>query len=205
MLSAEEVFAIAVMQRWHACMQVWDTNALVVATSFTLPVRVYALGMSHVAAVHCLIAVGGGDPQVRALPVVQLLICPATSNVRTTHAGHDCSTAMQGLAYDIRPAACQEAGEEDSDARGEQAKGPLSSRRAAQVKLCDPASGAFTHSLVGHREAVWALHWSRASEWHLFTGACDGQVPPLTQHPSPAPAARQLAGMLQRGGKCATQ
>lgn len=46
----------------------------------------------------------------------------------------------------------------------------------AQVKLCDPASGAFTHSLVGHREAVWALHWSLSSEWHLMTGACDGQV-----------------------------
>ena len=45
-------------------MQVWDTNALVVACSFTMPVRVFALGMSHVAAVHCLIAVGGGEPQV---------------------------------------------------------------------------------------------------------------------------------------------
>lgn len=45
-----------------------------------------------------------------------------------------------------------------------------------QVKLCDPASGAFTHSLVGHQEAVWALHWSVSTEWHLVTGACDGQV-----------------------------
>lgn len=45
-----------------------------------------------------------------------------------------------------------------------------------QVKLCDLASGAFTHSLVGHKEAVWALHWSLTSEWHLFTSAADGQV-----------------------------
>ena len=45
-----------------------------------------------------------------------------------------------------------------------------------QVKLCDLASGAFTHSLVGHREAIWALHWSLTSEWHLFTSAADGQV-----------------------------
>ncbi|CAL8467874.1 g7412 [Coccomyxa elongata] len=88
-------------------VKIWDTNVLAVACSFSLPVRVYALGMSHVAAAHCLVAVGGGEPQ---------------------------------------------------------------------VKLCDPASGAFTHSLVGHREAVWALHWSVSSEWHLMTGACDGQV-----------------------------
>lgn len=45
-----------------------------------------------------------------------------------------------------------------------------------QVKLCDLASGAFTHSLVGHRDAIWALHWSLTSEWHLFTSAADGQV-----------------------------
>lgn len=45
-----------------------------------------------------------------------------------------------------------------------------------QVKLCDLVSGGFTHSLVGHREAVWALHWSLTSEWHLFTSAADGQV-----------------------------
>ena len=44
------------------------------------------------------------------------------------------------------------------------------------MKLCDLASGAFTHSLVGHRDAIWALHWSLTSEWHLFTSAADGQV-----------------------------
>ncbi|KAK9909422.1 hypothetical protein WJX75_002005 [Coccomyxa subellipsoidea] len=88
-------------------VKIWDTNVLAVACSFTLPVRIFSLGMSHVAAAHCLVAVGGGEPQ---------------------------------------------------------------------VKLCDPTSGAFTHSLVGHREAVWALHWSLSSEWHLITGSCDGQV-----------------------------
>ena len=45
-----------------------------------------------------------------------------------------------------------------------------------QVQLCDPASGGFTHTLVGHREAVWSVHWSNTSEWHLVTGGCDGQV-----------------------------
>ena len=44
------------------------------------------------------------------------------------------------------------------------------------VKLCDPATGGFTHSLVGHREPVWAGHWSLESEYHLVTGGCDGQV-----------------------------
>ena len=45
-----------------------------------------------------------------------------------------------------------------------------------QVKLCDAASGGFTHTLVGHREGVWAACWSPTSEWHLITGGCDGQV-----------------------------
>ncbi len=44
------------------------------------------------------------------------------------------------------------------------------------VKLCDPATGGFTHSLVGHREPVWAVSWSLESEYHLVTGGCDGQV-----------------------------
>ncbi|KAK9835172.1 hypothetical protein WJX81_003251 [Elliptochloris bilobata] len=44
------------------------------------------------------------------------------------------------------------------------------------VRLCDPASGGFTHVLTGHRGAVWAAAWSRTSEWHLATGASDGQV-----------------------------
>ena len=44
------------------------------------------------------------------------------------------------------------------------------------VRLCDPATGGFTHVLTGHRGAVWAAAWSRTSEWHLATGASDGQV-----------------------------
>lgn len=44
------------------------------------------------------------------------------------------------------------------------------------IKLCDPATGGFTHSLVGHREPVWAVSWSLESEYHLVTGGCDGQV-----------------------------
>ncbi|KAK9822022.1 hypothetical protein WJX74_001472 [Apatococcus lobatus] len=52
-----------------------------------------------------------------------------------------------------------------------------------QIKLCDPASGSFTHVLGGHagshgshREDVWSLHWCLQNEWHLVTGGCDGQV-----------------------------
>ena len=39
-------------------VQVWDTNSLTAVCNFGLPDRVFALDMSHVAAVHCLIAVG---------------------------------------------------------------------------------------------------------------------------------------------------
>lgn len=46
----------------------------------------------------------------------------------------------------------------------------------AQVKLCDARSGAFTHNLTGHRQAVWAAAWSPSSQWHLATGGCDGQA-----------------------------
>ena len=45
--------------------QVWDTNSLVPVCTFGLPDRVFALDMSQVAAVHCLIAVGSAEPQVR--------------------------------------------------------------------------------------------------------------------------------------------
>lgn len=39
-----------------------------------------------------------------------------------------------------------------------------------QVMLCDITSGGFTHTLSGHRGAVWAIHWSLQSEWQLMTG-----------------------------------
>ena len=48
-----------------AWVQVWDTNSLVAVCNFGLPDRVYALDMSEVAAVHCLIAVGNAEPQAR--------------------------------------------------------------------------------------------------------------------------------------------
>eukprot|EP00271_Cylindrocystis_brebissonii_P016955 TRINITY_DN4208_c0_g1_i1.p1 TRINITY_DN4208_c0_g1~~TRINITY_DN4208_c0_g1_i1.p1 ORF type:complete len:473 (-),score=64.84 TRINITY_DN4208_c0_g1_i1:396-1814(-) len=46
----------------------------------------------------------------------------------------------------------------------------------ARVRLCDIASGAFSHTLAGHRDAVWAVQWSVSSEWELATGGCDGAV-----------------------------
>lgn len=45
-----------------------------------------------------------------------------------------------------------------------------------QVQLCDIVSGGFTHSLAGHRAAVWAVAWSPSNEWQLATGGCDGQL-----------------------------
>ncbi|XP_051150806.1 WD repeat-containing protein ATCSA-1-like [Andrographis paniculata] len=45
-----------------------------------------------------------------------------------------------------------------------------------QVRLCDIASGAFAHTLSGHRDGVMSLEWSRSSEWVLITGGCDGAI-----------------------------
>lgn len=45
-----------------------------------------------------------------------------------------------------------------------------------EVRLCDVAVGAATHSLLGHRDEVWALAWSLANEFQLATGARDGDV-----------------------------
>lgn len=45
-----------------------------------------------------------------------------------------------------------------------------------QVRLCDIASGAFTHTLSGHRDGVMTLEWSTSSEWILVTGGCDGAI-----------------------------
>lgn len=45
-----------------------------------------------------------------------------------------------------------------------------------QVRLCDIASGAFTHTLSGHRDGVMTLEWSTSSEWILITGGCDGAI-----------------------------
>lgn len=45
-----------------------------------------------------------------------------------------------------------------------------------QVRLCDIASGAFSHTLSGHRDGVMAVEWSTTSEWVLLTGGCDGAI-----------------------------
>ncbi|KAJ0976752.1 hypothetical protein J5N97_012226 [Dioscorea zingiberensis] len=45
-----------------------------------------------------------------------------------------------------------------------------------QVRLCDIASGAFTHTLSGHRDGVMTVEWSASSEWILMTGGCDGAI-----------------------------
>ncbi|XP_031404768.1 WD repeat-containing protein ATCSA-1-like [Punica granatum] len=45
-----------------------------------------------------------------------------------------------------------------------------------QVRLCDIASGAFAHTLSGHRDGVMTAQWSASSEWVLVTGGCDGAI-----------------------------
>ncbi|XP_029126766.1 WD repeat-containing protein ATCSA-1 isoform X1 [Cajanus cajan] len=45
-----------------------------------------------------------------------------------------------------------------------------------QVRLCDIASGAFAHTLSGHRDGVMTVEWSNSSEWVLVTGGCDGAI-----------------------------
>ncbi|KAL6527342.1 WD repeat-containing protein ATCSA-1 [Orobanche gracilis] len=45
-----------------------------------------------------------------------------------------------------------------------------------QVRLCDIASGAFAHTLSGHRDGVMSVQWSTSSEWVLVTGGCDGAI-----------------------------
>ncbi|KAL8154051.1 hypothetical protein V2J09_011811 [Rumex salicifolius] len=45
-----------------------------------------------------------------------------------------------------------------------------------QVRLCDIASGAFAHTLSGHRDGVMTVEWSKSSEWVLVTGGCDGAI-----------------------------
>ncbi|KAK2391818.1 WD repeat-containing protein ATCSA-1 [Trifolium repens] len=45
-----------------------------------------------------------------------------------------------------------------------------------QVRLCDITSGAFAHTLSGHRDGVMTVEWSASSEWVLITGGCDGAI-----------------------------
>ncbi|MEW5302760.1 MAG: hypothetical protein WDW36_005509 [Sanguina aurantia] len=74
------------------------------------------------------------------------------------------------------------------------------------IRLCDPASGAFSHTLAGHREEVWAVAWSLQSEFQLLSGDRYGQMrlwdirragcmhPPPPPPPSLPPAATPLSG-----------
>lgn len=51
------------------------------------------------------------------------------------------------------------------------------------VRLCDIATGGFTHTLTGHREGVWAVAWAEGEEFTLVTGGCDGQArTPVAAH-----------------------
>ncbi|KAM0823635.1 hypothetical protein ACQ4PT_070745 [Festuca glaucescens] len=45
-----------------------------------------------------------------------------------------------------------------------------------QVRLCDIASGAFTHTLSGHHDGIMSLEWSTSSEWILMSGGCNGAI-----------------------------
>lgn len=45
-----------------------------------------------------------------------------------------------------------------------------------EVRLGDVRSGAFSHALTGHSEAVWACAWSPRSEYMLATGSADQTV-----------------------------
>ncbi|KAK2660134.1 hypothetical protein Ddye_006667 [Dipteronia dyeriana] len=45
-----------------------------------------------------------------------------------------------------------------------------------QVRLCDIASGAFAHTLSGHRDGIMTVEWSTSNEWVLVTGGCDGAI-----------------------------
>ncbi|EEY59812.1 DNA excision repair ERCC-8-like protein [Phytophthora infestans T30-4] len=45
-----------------------------------------------------------------------------------------------------------------------------------EVRLVDMESGATAHSLLGHKDEIWSLDWSPASEFLLATGSRDGEI-----------------------------
>ncbi|KAG7379444.1 DNA excision repair protein ERCC-8 [Phytophthora pseudosyringae] len=45
-----------------------------------------------------------------------------------------------------------------------------------EARLVDMASGATAHTLLGHKDEVWTLDWSPASEFVLATGSRDGEI-----------------------------
>lgn len=83
------------------------------------------------------------------------------------------------------------------------------------VKLCDPVSGAFSHTLTGHRDKVWSVCWSLQSEFELLSGDASGQMrlwdirragcrlvfdQHCTQRKLPAPAKAAAAHLQQSSG-----
>ena len=69
-----------------------------------------------------------------------------------------------------------------------------------RVRLWDPASGAITHALAGHREPVWATAWSRGSEYVLFTGGGEGSVRVWDIRTAGALASLDAADVARGGG-----
>ncbi|GLD95829.1 hypothetical protein PINS_up004507 [Pythium insidiosum] len=45
-----------------------------------------------------------------------------------------------------------------------------------EVRLCDLSTESAIHSLLGHRDQVWALAWSLANEFQLATGSRNGEI-----------------------------
>ncbi|KUF95667.1 Serine/threonine-protein kinase-transforming protein Rmil [Phytophthora nicotianae] len=45
-----------------------------------------------------------------------------------------------------------------------------------ELRLVDMESGATAHSLLGHKDEIWTLDWSPASEFLLATGSRDGEI-----------------------------
>lgn len=82
--------------------------------------------------------------------------------------------------------------------------------RQPYVRLCDLASGAVTHTLSGHREAVWAVQWSPVDEYLLVTASCDqtirmwdvrraGWLMCMDQFSSPSPSAARSSVSFDDG------
>jgi DNA excision repair protein ERCC-8 len=44
------------------------------------------------------------------------------------------------------------------------------------MRLCDMKSGAFSHTLIGHKADVWTLAWSPRSEYMLASGSVDQTI-----------------------------
>ena len=144
-------------------MQVWDSNHVLPVASFQLDQRVYCAAMSPLAHAHALIAAGSGDPAVGSVNPLMHILAHRTAPLPRLPLPHRATPQRHAESWPAARIAMH-----------------------VQVKLCDARSGAFTHNLTGHRQAVWAAAWSPSSQWHLATGGCDGQVPLNIVPASPA-------------------